>query len=138
MVAVGNTALRVVLTRAQSSALPRVVSPRCRRPNRARRPAAVPDLQVVLIGRSAKGEPTSSSLGGDEHARLLAHPVRPVDGFDRDLDQQLALVEACEVFCSPHSGFGMAALDYVPALLRGRHRDPSAIWSIDSLHTCYI
>ena len=72
--------------------------------------AAMPDLEVVLIGRSAHGERTATSLDDSDHARLLAHPTGPIDGFDRDLAEQLALVEACDVFLSPHSGFGMAAL----------------------------
>jgi len=72
--------------------------------------AAVPDLEVVLIGRSAAGERTATSLVAGDRARLMAHPGRPVDGFDRNLPEQLALVEACDVFLSPHSGFGMAAL----------------------------
>lgn len=72
--------------------------------------AAVPDLAVVLIGRSATGERTTTSIDADDRARLMAHPACQVDGFDRDLAEQLALVESCDVFLSPHSGFGMAAL----------------------------
>jgi hypothetical protein len=41
---------------------------------------------------------------------LLAHPSRPLDCFDLGLTEQLAIVEACDVFLSPHTGFGMAAL----------------------------
>ena len=43
-------------------------------------------------------------------AALLAHRSRPVDCFDVALPEQLAVVEACDAFLAPHTGFGLAAL----------------------------
>lgn len=71
---------------------------------------AIDGLEIVLIGRSAIGERTATSLSGTDRQRLLDHPSHPVDGFDVPLDRQLALVETCGAFLSPHTGFGMAAL----------------------------
>ena len=45
-----------------------------------------------------------------EIAELLAHRSCPLDCFDAPLPEQLAVVEACDVFLAPHTGFGMAAL----------------------------
>ncbi|TCK20032.1 hypothetical protein [Pseudonocardia endophytica] len=71
---------------------------------------AIDGLQIVLVGRSAAGERTATSLDDGDRRRLLDHPSRPVDGFDRPIAEQLALVETCGAFLSPHTGFGMAAL----------------------------
>jgi hypothetical protein len=35
---------------------------------------------------------------------------RPLDCFDVDLAEQLAVVEACDLFLAPHTGFGLTAL----------------------------
>jgi hypothetical protein len=45
---------------------------------------------------------------GAAHAAL--HPSAPVDCFDIELAEQLAIVEASSLFLSPHTGFGLAAL----------------------------
>ena len=71
---------------------------------------ALPDLRVLLVGRSRRDARTSSSLTTAERRRLLAHAVAPVDLFDVPLFEQLAAVQAADVFLSPHTGFGMAAL----------------------------
>jgi hypothetical protein len=71
---------------------------------------ALPDVRFVLIGRLSRDERSSTSFGRDELEALLAHRSAPVDGFDVPLLEQLALVEACDVFLSPHTGFGLAAL----------------------------
>lgn len=68
------------------------------------------DLQVVLLGRTASDARTSTGLGADGLARLRRHRCAPVDGVDVPLEEQLALVEACDVFLAPHTGFGLAAL----------------------------
>lgn len=65
-------------------------------------------VRFVLIGRHVTDERTSSSFNRDEHADLLAADV--IYAFDRALAEQLALVEASDVFLSTHSGFGWAAL----------------------------
>jgi hypothetical protein len=67
-------------------------------------------VRIALVGRLARDRRTSTSFGADELRALLAHRSRPVDCFDAPLPEQLALVEACDVFLSPHTGFGLAAL----------------------------
>jgi hypothetical protein len=71
---------------------------------------AFPGVRVALVGRLARDERTSTSLGAGELAALLAHRSRPADCFDVPLAEQLAVVEASDVFLSPHTGFGLAAL----------------------------
>jgi hypothetical protein len=46
----------------------------------------------------------------DDVDRLAAACPRAVECFDRPLVEQLALVEACDLFLSPHTGFGAAAV----------------------------
>lgn len=69
-----------------------------------------PTVRFCLLGKLRADERTRSTLGADEHARMLAAFPDTVDGFDRPIVEQLALVEACDLFLSPHTGFGMAAL----------------------------
>jgi hypothetical protein len=70
----------------------------------------LPGVRFALIGKLRRDERTASTLASGEVSELLAHRTRPLDGFDLKLTEQLALVEACDVFLSPHTGFGMAAL----------------------------
>ena len=72
--------------------------------------AALPELRVLLVGRSARDARTSSSQTAPERRRLLSHAVAPIDFFDVPLFEQLAAVETADVFLAPHTGFGMAAL----------------------------
>jgi hypothetical protein len=68
------------------------------------------DALVCFVGKHARDERTATSFGRDELDRLRrACPAR-ADCFDDDLITQLAVVEACDLFVSPHTGFGMAAL----------------------------
>jgi hypothetical protein len=69
-----------------------------------------PRARVCLLGKLREDERTRSSLAADELTRLRAAFPDAVDGFDRPIVQQLALVEACDLFIAPHTGFGMAAL----------------------------
>jgi hypothetical protein len=71
---------------------------------------AFPGVRIALVGKLSADARTSTSFGADELAELLAHPSRPVDCFDGPLAEQLAVVEASDVFLAPHTGFGMAAL----------------------------
>ena len=71
---------------------------------------ALPDARIVLIGRLARDERTATAFSADELAALRSHRRAPLDGFDLPLAEQLALVEACDVFLAPHTGFGLAAL----------------------------
>jgi hypothetical protein len=69
-----------------------------------------PQASVALIGRLAQDERTATSLATTDHAQLLSHPAVSLDAFDLPLAEQLALVEAADLFLAPHTGFGMAAL----------------------------
>lgn len=69
---------------------------------------AHPSLDVVLVGKLGRDGRTSSAFAAAELDALRGPGV--VDAFDRPLLEQLALVEACDVFLSTHSGFGWAAL----------------------------
>jgi hypothetical protein len=71
---------------------------------------AHPDARFALVGKLARDERTASSLSAAELGQLRAHRTEPVDCFDRPLAEQLAVVEASDLFLSPHTGFGMAAL----------------------------
>ncbi len=64
----------------------------------------------MLVGKLRADERSATAFGRDELAALRAHPSAPLDAFDLPLAEQLALVEACDVFLAPHTGFGMAAL----------------------------
>jgi len=66
---------------------------------------AFPDAPIALVGKTG-----STALEPGERERLLAHRSRPLDVFDVDLAEQLAVVEAADVFVAPHTGFGLAAL----------------------------
>jgi hypothetical protein len=68
---------------------------------------AHPDVRPALIGRTTADERTRSAL---DRGPLLNHPSRPRDAYDLPLEQQLAIVKASELFLSPHTGFGLAAL----------------------------
>jgi hypothetical protein len=69
-----------------------------------------PGVRFCLLGKLRDDGRTCSSLAPDELARFAESFPDSVDGFDRPIVQQLALVEACDLFLSPHTGFGMAAL----------------------------
>jgi hypothetical protein len=68
---------------------------------------AHPDVRPALIGRTTSDRRTASAL---DRRELLDHPSRPLDAYDLPLKQQLAIVKASELFLSPHTGFGLAAL----------------------------
>lgn len=68
---------------------------------------AHPDVRPALIGRTARDERTRSAL--DRHA-FKNHPSNPLDAYDLPIEQQLQIVKASELFLSPHTGFGLAAL----------------------------
>jgi hypothetical protein len=72
--------------------------------------AALPEVRVVLVGRLRRDEQTSTALDRAELERLRGHRIVLGDAFDRPLLEQLAVIERCGVFVSPHTGFGMAAL----------------------------
>ncbi len=69
-----------------------------------------PDARLCLVGKLRADQRTRSSFATAELARLLAAFPQAVDCFDLPMADQLAVVEACDVFVAPHTGFGMAAL----------------------------
>ena len=69
-----------------------------------------PGALFCLVGKLARDGRTSSAMGRDEIDRLAAVCPSALDCFDRPLADQLAVVEACDLFLSPHTGFGTAAL----------------------------
>jgi len=71
---------------------------------------AFPGIEIVLVGKRRRDTRTTTSLASGEQAELLAHRSRPLDCFDVEIAEQLAVVEACDLFLAPHTGFGMAAL----------------------------
>jgi hypothetical protein len=66
--------------------------------------AAVPGARFCLVGKLRRDERTSTAFPA-----LRTLPC-DVDAVDRRLVEQLAFVEACDLFLSPHTGLGMAAL----------------------------
>jgi hypothetical protein len=71
---------------------------------------ALPSVRFALVGKLRRDRRTATALDADELAELLAHASRPVHAFDLDLIDQLAVVQACDMFLSPHTGFGLASL----------------------------
>ncbi len=69
-----------------------------------------PDASFCLVGKLDEDGRTSTSIDGPDVQRLREACPRMADLFDVDLLDQLAAVETFDVFISPHSGFGMAAL----------------------------
>lgn len=67
-----------------------------------------PEVQLVAVGKLASDGRTSTS--GNAVDAVRRHPSSPVDAVDLPLLDQLALIEQCALFLSPHSGLGMASL----------------------------
>ncbi len=71
---------------------------------------AFPGIEIALIGKRRHDTRTTTSIGSGELAELLAHGSGVLDCFDLGLPEQLAVVQECDLFLAPHTGFGMAAL----------------------------
>lgn len=69
-----------------------------------------PGASFCLIGKLGADGRTSTNFGRADVERLREACPQAADLFDVPVLDQLAAVEACDVFISPHSGFGMAAL----------------------------
>jgi hypothetical protein len=69
-----------------------------------------PDASFCLVGKLRSDGRTTTTSSEAEVRRLQAACPRAANLFDVELLDQLAAVETCDVFISPHSGFGMAAL----------------------------
>ena len=71
---------------------------------------AFPGVEIALIGKHDRDGRTTSSLDEAELAELLQHPSGPIDCFGCGFAEQLAVIEASDLFLAPHTGFGLAAL----------------------------
>ena len=71
---------------------------------------AFPGIEIALIGKLRRDTRTTTSLAPAELAELLGHRSRPLDCFDVELAEQLAVVQASDLFLAPHTGFGMVSL----------------------------
>ncbi len=71
---------------------------------------AFPEAGITLVGRLARDDRTATAIGPADLAALHGHRSHPIDGFDLPLDEQLAIIEAGDLFLSPHTGFGFTAL----------------------------
>ncbi len=72
--------------------------------------AAMGEATFVLTGKLAADGRTTTAFGPAEYDRLSECVPRTVRALDLPIVRQLAVVAECDVFISPHSGFGMAAL----------------------------
>ena len=72
--------------------------------------AAFPEATFCLVGKLARDGRTTTSIEQGGVERLEGAVSTAVNCFDRPLLEQLAFVEACDVFVSPHTGFGAAVL----------------------------
>lgn len=70
----------------------------------------IPQARIVLVGKTSHDRRTRTTLEAGEVEGLLAHRGSPINGFDLPFLEQLALIESSDVFVSPHTGLGMAAL----------------------------
>jgi hypothetical protein len=68
--------------------------------------AEFPEAMVCFVGKLERDARTSTSWSRREFASL----GEGVWAVDEPLLDQLAFVEACDLFLSPHTGFGLAAL----------------------------
>ena len=68
------------------------------------------DAVFCLVGKLERDMRTSTSMGPDDFVKIGAAAPRLVSVIDEPLLYQLAHVEACDVFISPHTGFGPAVL----------------------------
>lgn len=69
-----------------------------------------PEASFCLVGKLSSDGRTATTSSEAEVQRLLEACPRATNFFAVELLDQIAAVETCDVFISPHSGFGMAAL----------------------------
>ena len=67
------------------------------------------DISVFVIGSSRTGRPTTSGITPEQIDQLAAETPWIYNAFDFGLLNQLALIDLCDLFISPHSGFAFAA-----------------------------
>lgn len=71
---------------------------------------AFPGVEIALIGKHNRDGRTTTSLDEVELGELLKHPCGPIGCFGCEFAEQLAVIEASDLFLAPHTGFGLAAL----------------------------
>lgn len=69
-----------------------------------------PQAKICLIGKLGDDGRTTSRIDRSELERLLTAVPGAIDCVDRPLLEQLAIVEASDLYLSPHTGFGFAAV----------------------------
>jgi hypothetical protein len=69
-----------------------------------------PEVFFCLVGKLERDARTSTSAVPEDFDRIAAAAPQAVSTIDEPLLDQLAHVEACDLFLSPHTGFGPAAL----------------------------
>ena len=68
------------------------------------------NARFCLVGKLERDARTSTSASREDFGRIAAAAPRVVSAVDDPLLDQLAHVGACDLFVSPHTGFGLAAL----------------------------
>jgi hypothetical protein len=68
-----------------------------------------PDALFCLVGKLRNDDRTRTGIAAGEIARIARACGNVLDAFDWPLVDQLALVQRCRLFLSPHTGFGFAA-----------------------------
>jgi hypothetical protein len=106
----GQGGVRIALMPAGSSEPSRYPSARAWAQVVGALASAFPDACFCLIGKLERDARTSSSAAAEDFERIAAAASSAVRAVDEPLLDQLAQVEACDLFLSPHTGFGMAAL----------------------------
>ncbi len=69
-----------------------------------------PDAVICLIGKLRRDGRSTSAISRAEVDGIAGVCPVVLDCFDRPLLEQLAVVEASDVYISPHTGFGFAAV----------------------------
>jgi hypothetical protein len=69
-----------------------------------------PDAAFCLIGKLIADGRTTTKITRSHVDRISAAVGDVIDCFDRPLLEQLAFVEGSDLYLSPHTGFGFAAL----------------------------
>ncbi len=70
---------------------------------------SIGEISVFVIGSSQTGRPTTSGITPEQIGQLAAETPWIHNAFDFGLLNQLALIDLCDLFISPHSGFAFAA-----------------------------
>jgi len=72
--------------------------------------AELPGALFCFVGKLERDGRTATSATRADFDRIAAAAPRVVSALDLPLLEQLAYVEGCSLFLSPHTGFGTAAL----------------------------